>query len=80
VGGIGPEKIILLLIVVLVLFGARRIPEIGASLGKGIREFKNSLSDSGSAGPANEIRPPQPRDAVQKDATDDRGDPKRLLG
>jgi sec-independent protein translocase protein TatA len=35
----------LIMVVVLLLFGARRLPEIGASFGKGIREFKRSLSD-----------------------------------
>ena len=39
-GGIGPEKILLLAVIVLLLFGAKRIPEIGSSFGKGIREFK----------------------------------------
>ena len=46
-GGIGPEKILLVLIVVLLLFGAKRIPEIGSSFGKGIREFKKSIGDGG---------------------------------
>lgn len=49
--GIGPEKIILLLIVVLLLFGAKRIPEIGSSFGRGIREFKKSIGDSGDDPP-----------------------------
>ncbi len=44
-GDIGIEKLILLMIVVLLLFGAKRIPEIGQSLGRGIREFKRSMSD-----------------------------------
>jgi sec-independent protein translocase protein TatA len=47
-GGIGPEKILLLAVVVLLLFGAKRIPEIGSSFGKGIREFKKSIGE-GSA-------------------------------
>ena len=34
-----------ILVIVLVVFGAKRVPEIGASFGKGIREFKKSLSD-----------------------------------
>lgn len=44
--GIGPEKIVLLAIVVLLLFGAKRIPEIGSSFGKGIRDFKRSLGEA----------------------------------
>lgn len=39
-----PEGLILLFIVLL-LFGARRLPEIGASLGKGIREFRTSVKE-----------------------------------
>lgn len=44
-GGLGIGEIILIFIVVLLLFGAKRIPEIGSALGKGIREFKGSLRE-----------------------------------
>lgn len=44
VGDIGPMEIILLLLVALLLFGAERLPEIGRSVGQGVREFKDSLS------------------------------------
>lgn len=44
-GEIGIEKILLVLVIVLLLFGAKRIPELAGSMGKGIREFKRSLSD-----------------------------------
>jgi sec-independent protein translocase protein TatA len=41
---IGPWEIILLLLLALLLFGAKRLPEIGRSMGKGMREFKDSVS------------------------------------
>jgi sec-independent protein translocase protein TatA len=44
---IGPTEIILLLLVALLLFGAKRLPEIGRSLGSGMREFKDSVSGRG---------------------------------
>jgi sec-independent protein translocase protein TatA len=44
VGDIGPSEILLLLLVALLLFGGKRLPEIGRSLGNGMREFKESLS------------------------------------
>ena len=43
-GEIGFDKLLMLLVLFLLLFGAKRIPEIGRSLGKGIREFKGSLA------------------------------------
>jgi sec-independent protein translocase protein TatA len=44
-GPIGWPEIIIILIVALLLFGAKRLPEIGKSMGKAIREFKKSLKD-----------------------------------
>ena len=41
---VGPLELIIVLVIVLVIFGARRVPEAGKNLGKGIREFKGSLS------------------------------------
>jgi sec-independent protein translocase protein TatA len=41
---IGPMEIVGLLILALLLFGAKRLPEIGRSLGSGMREFKDSVS------------------------------------
>ncbi|MEX0979652.1 MAG: twin-arginine translocase TatA/TatE family subunit [Gemmatimonadota bacterium] len=44
-GGIGPWELVMIFLVVLLLFGAKRLPEIGSSLGKGIREFKGSFRE-----------------------------------
>jgi sec-independent protein translocase protein TatA len=41
---IGPLEIVVVLIIVLIVFGPKRLPEMGRSLGKGIREFKNSIT------------------------------------
>jgi sec-independent protein translocase protein TatA len=41
---IGPLEIVVVLIIVLIVFGPKRLPEMGRSLGKGIREFKNSVT------------------------------------
>jgi len=45
-GNIGFMELMVILVIVLVLFGARRVPEIGASIGKGIREFKKNINDA----------------------------------
>ena len=44
-GGLGMGELVVIFMVVLLLFGAKRLPEIGSSLGKGIREFKGSLRE-----------------------------------
>jgi sec-independent protein translocase protein TatA len=50
-GFVSPSHILLLLVVVLLLFGARRLPEFGRSLGTGMREFKHSLDHGLDEGP-----------------------------
>lgn len=44
-GSIGMQEIVLVLFILLLLFGAKRLPELGESLGRGIREFKRGLSE-----------------------------------
>jgi len=40
---LGWQEIVLVLLVALLLFGAKRLPEVGKALGKGIREFKDAM-------------------------------------
>jgi sec-independent protein translocase protein TatA len=42
---LGITEIIILLLILVLFFGAKRIPEIGSSIGKGIKEFKRGLKD-----------------------------------
>ncbi len=44
-GSLGPFEIALIFLVILLVFGAKRIPEIARGLGKGIREFKSATKD-----------------------------------
>ena len=43
-GSIGPLEIVVVLIIALVVFGPKRLPELGNSLGRGIREFRNTVT------------------------------------
>ena len=45
IGTVGVWEVILILAILLLVFGAKRLPEIGAALGKGIREFKGSVKE-----------------------------------
>lgn len=43
--GLSPWELLIVFLAILLLFGAKRLPEIGSSLGRGIREFKESIKD-----------------------------------
>ena len=42
---LGFSEILIILLILLLVFGARRLPEMGAAMGKGIREFKKNIKD-----------------------------------
>lgn len=42
--GIGPLELIIVLVIALVIFGPKRLPDLGRSLGSGMREFKDSIT------------------------------------
>ncbi len=82
-GGIGMWEIILIFMVVLLLFGAKRLPEIGSSLGKGIREFKGSLREIEgelTLPPEPERKKPRAESPPSEDGESegDGGEPRRL--
>jgi len=43
--GLGTTELILILIIVIVLFGAKRLPQVGAGLAKGIKSFRSNIAD-----------------------------------
>jgi sec-independent protein translocase protein TatA len=45
-GNLGIGELLIIMVVILLLFGAKRIPEIAGSMGKGIREFKRNINDA----------------------------------
>jgi sec-independent protein translocase protein TatA len=58
---VGPMEIILVLIVALIVFGPKKLPELGKSLGKGINEFKGSITgDHDSSTPPEAVTAPAP--------------------
>ncbi|MFA5804661.1 MAG: twin-arginine translocase TatA/TatE family subunit [Melioribacteraceae bacterium] len=44
-GNLGAGEIILIVLVILILFGAKKIPELAQGIGKGMKEFKKALND-----------------------------------
>ena len=84
-GNIGMPEILIILLVVLLLFGAKRIPEIAGSMGKGIKEFKRSLTDVerslGESDSRDRLREPAAEVPLRRDAVteEERPAPKRLM-
>jgi sec-independent protein translocase protein TatA len=74
---IGMPEILLVLLIVLLVFGAKRLPEMGAAMGKGIREFRKSfreVQDSIDTGNAD----PPPTRRVDSAPAGNEGEPKKL--
>ena len=60
--GVSLPELLILLVVLLLVFGAKRLPEMGKSLGKGMREFKDAVSgDDGPPCPPHRARRASPR-------------------
>ena len=68
-GSLGPFEIILIFLVILLVFGAKRIPEIARGLGKGIREFKSATTEIKNelTVDTNHMRPPTHTTAPRQD-------------
>jgi sec-independent protein translocase protein TatA len=45
IGGLGAPEIVVILLIVLLLFGAKKLPELARSLGQGIKEFRKSVKE-----------------------------------
>jgi sec-independent protein translocase protein TatA len=85
-GNLGFGELLIIMIVILLLFGAKRIPEIAGSMGKGIREFKKNVNDATREITTDTMpQSEQPRltsaELEQRRAAEerDRTEPKRLL-
>ena len=87
-GNLGFPELLIIMIVILLLFGAKRIPEIAGSMGKGIRQFKKNINDATREVTA-ETRPGEPESQSRLTAAEleqrrdvdetERSAPKRLM-
>jgi len=58
--GIGMQELLIILVIVLIIFGAGKLPEIGSALGKGIKNFKKTMNNN------NEIANQPPKKEEEK--------------
>jgi len=58
--GMGMQELLIILVIILIIFGAGKLPEIGSALGKGIKNFKKTMNDN------NEIANQSPKKEDEK--------------
>jgi sec-independent protein translocase protein TatA len=66
-----PIQILIVLVIALIVFGPKRLPEMGRSIGRGIREFRGAIMDDGSTPPARSPEPARPAASTAVATTDD---------
>jgi len=54
---VGPTELIIVLVIALLVLGPKRLPEVGRSVGRGMREFKDSLSGDSRDDDEDEVKP-----------------------
>lgn len=64
IGGLGMWELIIILVIVLIIFGAGKLPEIGSGIGKGIRNFRDATKDKDKP---DEISPPEEDNKTNED-------------
>ena len=65
-GGLGPTELIIIFLIVLILFGARRIPDIAKGLGRGIKDFKSAIREDSDNNSISEPKTEAQRDEATK--------------
>ena len=61
--GIGMQELVIILVIILIIFGAGKLPEIGGGMGKAIRNFKKAVAESDS-NPSEKIEQKDKKDSV----------------
>lgn len=67
--GLGTSELLLIFLAILLLFGAKRLPELAQGLGKGIRDFKRALKDTSDEVKGSVDAPTGPTNAPRRDDT-----------
>lgn len=66
--GLGTQELLIILVLVMIVFGAGKLPQVGSALGKGIRNFKHGVKEADEEANAKEIEAKDVTDDTKKDA------------
>ena len=70
VRGIGPLELIIVLVIIMMIFGVGKLPQVGQTMGKALREFRKSQQgDDAEASTTSESQPEESKDTTQKSVT-----------
>ena len=58
-GPVGPTELLLIVLIIIIIFGARKLPELGKSLGEGIKNFRKSISSKEKETQSKKSKPPE---------------------
>lgn len=64
--GLGTQELLIILVLVMIVFGAGKLPQVGSSLGKGIRNFKSGMDEAEKDEDAKEIEATEVSDDEEK--------------
>jgi len=67
--GLGSQELFIILFLALLIFGAKRLPEVGAGLGKGIRSFKEALKEADTSEDLKKLEKPEKETLTSKAST-----------
>ncbi len=59
-GPVGPTELLLIILIIVIIFGARKLPELGKSLGEGIKNFRKSISSKEKEDKSSSDKPEPP--------------------
>jgi TatA/E family protein of Tat protein translocase len=72
--GIGTTELIIIMFIILLIFGAKKLPELAQGLGKGIREFKRASNEIQDEFKINTEPEPPPKQKIQSDEREEESD------
>ena len=67
---IGPLELVIVLVIALIIFGPKKLPQLGSSLGRGIREFRSSVTGAGGSSDEELAELEEPSDEDDEKAVD----------
>lgn len=72
--GLGTQELLIILVLVMIIFGAGKLPQVGSSLGKGLRNFKKGVNEAGEEEEKEEEIEEAKVEEISKDSDDEKKD------